>query len=316
MVNRVRMFAAIGMIFLFVASSVDAEEGAASKDAGSLIKKQVLVLGKVSSNPKKHYKYLKPIADYVARHMKDVGITDVDLVMAKNNEQLISYLKQGKIDWFSETPFSAIIFEEKAGAEVLLRRWKRGVPEYHTVFVTRKEHDIKSIKDLMGKTVAFEDPGSTTAFFVPYYVIRKEGLELVQLKSVKEKPTGNMTGYVFAGQEINMSTWLYKGIVDVLAYSNLDWVKKDHTPAAFKKEFVIFHRSKTYPRALEMVRKDLDSKIKARLKSILLNAHNDPEAKEALRAYQRTTKFDELDDKARKGLDEVRRIRRLIQREL
>ena len=57
MVDFVRIIVAVGLIFLFAIGSVNAEENAVSKDPGNLIKKQLLVLGKVSTNPKKHYRY-------------------------------------------------------------------------------------------------------------------------------------------------------------------------------------------------------------------------------------------------------------------
>lgn len=88
---------------------------------------RTLVIGKVSSNPKKHYRYLKPIAEYVIKHMGDLGIDRVEVLMARNNRQLTRYLKQGRVDWVTETVFSALEFEEKAGAEILLLKWKKGV---------------------------------------------------------------------------------------------------------------------------------------------------------------------------------------------
>ena len=80
--------------------------------------------------------------------------------------------------------------------------------------------------------------------------------------------------------------------------------------------FKIIFESKPFPRALELVRRDLDPRIKQRLKNVLLEAHNDPEAKAALNAYYKTAKFDELDNKARAGLEEVRKILKIVREEL
>jgi len=310
------MFVAFTLGLLLIAGSAASEEGKESKKHVTPTRKQALVIGKVSNNPKKHFKYLKPIAEYVALHMKDLGIREARVLLAKDNKELIRYLKQGKVDWVTETPFSAVLFKESAGAEMLLRRWKKGVPEYYTVFITHKDSNIKSLADLKGRTIAFEDPGSTSAFFIPYYIMRKKGLNLVQLETLREKPPENMVGYIFAGQEINMSTWLHKKLIAAVSYSNLDWIKEDHTPLAFKKDFIIFHQTQPFPRMIELVRKGLDPKLKVRLKEVLTNAHNDPEAQEALRNYQKTTKFDELDDKAWNSLEETRRIIKFIQREI
>jgi len=278
--------------------------------------KQTLVIGKVTENPKKQYRYLKPIADYAVKHMGDLGITESKVLMCKNNRQMISYLKQKKVDWVTETAFSAVIYEQKAGAEIFLRKWKKGVPEYHTVFFTRKYSGINKLADLKGKTIAFEDIGSTTAYFIPAAVLIRHGLKLVQIATPVEKPPVDMVAYAFSGQEVNSATWVYRGFTAAAAFNNLDWEKDDHVRKSFRHELRIFHKTRSFPRAIEVVRKDLDTRIKQRLKSVLLNAHRDPKAKNALKAYQKTKKFDELDEKSLAGMNEVRSLLKVVQEEL
>lgn len=104
-----------------------------SRNLSEFKRSDALVISKISTNPKKHFAYLKPIADYVVSHMKDLGIMEARVVLAKDTKQMIEYIISGKVDWITETPFAASIFHEQAGARMLLRRWKKGVPEYHTV---------------------------------------------------------------------------------------------------------------------------------------------------------------------------------------
>lgn len=103
-----------------------------------------------------------------------------------------------------------------------------------------------------------------------------------------------------------------RGLVDAGAYSNLDWDEENNTPVSMKQDLQIFHQSQTFPRAIELVRRDLDPKIVARLTEVLLHIHTDPAAAEALTAYHRTTRFDELTDEIRTQLEEVRRIMHTI----
>lgn len=129
--------------------------------------KKAIVLGRVSDNPKKHMAQLQSIADYVASKLVSHGITHGKVVIAKDNRQLINLLKQGRVDWISETPFSATLYEDQSLAEIILLRWKKGVSRYRTIFITRKDSGIEKLEDLVGKKIAFEDPGSTSGFYVP-----------------------------------------------------------------------------------------------------------------------------------------------------
>lgn len=105
-----------------------------------------------------------------------------------------------------------------------------------------------------------------------------------------------------------MSTWVHKGLVDAGAFANVDWEKEDHLPTAFRESMHIFYRSQAFPRALELVRKDLRPEVKQRLKEVLLAAHEDPAASMVLHAYQRTKRFDEIDAEVRAGIERARQI--------
>ncbi len=255
----------------------------------------VLVIGKVSDNPKKHYGYLKPMVDYAVSMMGDLGITRGEVLMAPSNEVMIEYLKAGRVDWVTEAPFSALIFRDEAEAVLLLRKWKRGVPKYRTVFFVRKDSGIATLADLRGRTMAFEDDGSSSAFFVPASVLLGTGLKLVPLASPRDVPPDDAVGYVYSHEEINSSVWVYRGIVDAAAFNDLDWNKEDHMPAFCRDDMQIIYQTEPMTRAIEVVRGDLDPAVRERLRSVLLLAHEDPSAVDALWAYQKTARFDEID---------------------
>ena len=306
----------IGVVIFFGLLVSGPESAIAGPTEHSDQRRQILVIGKVSNNPKKHYRYLKPIADYVTKQMSDLGISEARVLMARDNEQMIRYLMEGKIDWVTETIFSAIIYKKYADAEFLVKKWKKGVPDYRTVFFTRKDSPIFHFSDLVGKKIAFEDMGSSTAFYYPASALIKEGLELVQLTSPMEQAPEGKVGYVFSNQEINTSSWVYRKMADAGTFNNLDWEKDDHIRASFREEMRIFHTLPPLPRAIEVVRKDLDPVIKNRLKELLLKAHEDPKAKRPLWAYQQTDKFEEIDQSDQKNIDEISILLRLVQSEI
>ena len=123
----------------------------------------VLVLGRISDDPKAHYEQLKPLLDYVIPRMHDVGITEGRILMARDTQQMTSYLRRGRVDWVTETSGTGMQLQKRAGAKPLLLTERGGVSRYHSVFFARKDSGINSPADLKGRSIAFQSTGSTSA---------------------------------------------------------------------------------------------------------------------------------------------------------
>lgn len=274
---------------------------------------ETLVIGRVSNEPEKTYRQLKPILDYVVSKLHDVGVTDGSIVVAKDQNEMISYLKQGKVDWLQKGVFDALVFSKQAGVEIALRSWREGVPSYYAVMFSRKDSGIKSLKNLLGRKIAFQDRDSTLAFFVPSAILRKSGFELVELGSPNEKTPVGKIGYVFAGKELTITTWVHRGLADAGAYHNQNWSKPTDNPESMKKDLEVIYQGKPMPRMIEMLRGNLNPKIKARIKEVLLRAHEDSAAQEALKAYgPETARFDEFKGKTKEELEEAMSLARYM----
>jgi phosphonate transport system substrate-binding protein len=281
----------------------------ASKEAFDIAARtghRTLVIGKVSNDPRKHYRYLKPIVEYVAQKMEDLGVVDSSVLMARDNAQMIEYLKSGRVDWVTDTAFSSLLYEHYQAAEILVKKWKKNASEYRTVFFALKDSRINDLTDLRGKKIVLEDPGSTTAFYQPFLCLFNEGLELEKLESVEQSPSPGKVGYVYSYQEINSSMWVHKKLVDAGAFNNQDWEKNDHIYKNIKKGMKIFYETGSMPRAFESVRRGLDPRIKARLREILLNIDKDSKAGGILDSYQKTKRFTSLDKETRLELEKMR----------
>jgi phosphonate transport system substrate-binding protein len=120
-----------------------------------------------------------------------------------------------------------------------------------------------------------------------------------------DRPEPGQVGYLFARTELNIATWVHKRLVDVGVMSNLDWQNPQRVPAAFRGDLQIIHETTAYPRALEMVRGDLDPKVAARLREVLMEASHDPDAREALLRFFKTTRFMPVDESADDALDHI-----------
>jgi phosphonate transport system substrate-binding protein len=265
-----------------------------------------LTIGRVSNEPEKSYRQLKPMVDYMVHNLADVGISDGTVVVAKDQDDMVRLLKQGKVDWVQKGVFEALIYTREAGADIVLRSWREGVPSYYSVMIARKDGPVGSLKDLVGKKLAFQDRGSTSAFFVPSALLRKAGFALVELASPRDNVPAGKIVYVFAGKELTITTWVHRQLTDAGAYHNQNWGSPADNPEGMKRDLKIINQGKPMPRMIEMLRKDLDPRVKAKIIAILLRAHEDPNAAAALKAYgPETAKFDEFKGKVRDELLEA-----------
>ena len=266
----------------------------------------VLVLGRISDDPKAHYEQLKPLLDYVVARMGDVGITEGRVLMARDTQQMQSYLRRGRVDWVTETASSAMLLEARGGARPLLLTERNGVSRYHTVYFARRDSGIASLDDLSGRSIAFQNRQSASAYFVPASELLARGLPLDILLSPQDEAEPGSVGYLFARSELNTSSWVHKRLVDVGALSNIDWENPRRVPDSFKRDFVIIARSPEFPRALELVRGTLSPRVAERLREVLIEASGDPAAAEALAKFFRTTAFLPVDARTREELDALR----------
>ena len=268
---------------------------------------RVLVLGRISDDPKAHYEQLKPLLDYVVPRMRDVGITEGRILMARDAQQMTSYLRRGRVDWVTETAGTGMQLQQRAGARPLLLTERGGVSRYHGVFFVRRDSGLERLSDLEGRTIAFQNTASTSAYFAPATALLDAGQRLEILLSPMDRPSADAVGYVFARSELNIAAWVHKRLVDAGVVSNLDWDDVRRMPPAFRRDFRVIHETQDFPRALEMVRGDLDPKIEARLREVLLEAAQDPAAREALSVFLRTTRFLPVDPASQQALDDLRR---------
>jgi phosphonate transport system substrate-binding protein len=259
---------------------------------------ETLVLGRISDDPKRHYDALRPLLDYVVPRMRTVGIREGRILMARDAQQMISYLRRHRVDWLTETPAMAVAYRERVGARILLATERGGGRSYHTVFFVRRDSGIGSIRELAGRSIAFQNPYSTSSYIVPAAELLDAGLQLDLLLSPMDRPQADSVGYVFARSEANIATWVHKRLVDAGAFANLDWNDLQRLPQSYREDLRVIHETASFPRAVEVVRPGMDPRIEARLREVLLAASEDPEARGALLSFFGTNRFVPLDAEA------------------
>ncbi|HAI59194.1 MAG TPA: metal-binding protein [Xanthomonadaceae bacterium] len=250
----------------------------------------VLVLGRISDDPQRHHGQLRPLLDYVVPRMADVGIREGRILMAPDASRMTSYLRHGRVDWVTETASTGLTLMARAGATVLLQTERDGVRRYHSVLFVRDDSPVRTVHDLRGRRIALQSPASTSAYLLPAIALLDAGVPMEILPSPADRPRADGVGYVFANTEGNIATWVLKGVVDAGAFSDVDLERmrgRDPRAAALR----VVGISRSAPRALEIVRGDLDPRVRARLRQVLLEAASDPQAGPALQRFFGTTGF-------------------------
>ena len=126
-----------------------------------------LVIGRISSNVPKYLPRLQAMANYLSIKMAGQGFSGIDIRIVDTLEEMTELFRNGEVDIVSETAFGAIELERDGLAEMLLREWKGGVPSYTSVIFVRRDSGIDSLDDLVGRSIAFEERSSTSAYLVP-----------------------------------------------------------------------------------------------------------------------------------------------------
>ncbi len=266
---------------------------------------EVLVLGRISDDPKQHYEALRPLLDYVVPRMRSVGIREGRILMARDAQQMMSYLRRRRVDWLTETPAMAVAYRQRLGAKILLATERGGGRNYHTVFFVRRDSGIRTIAELAGRSIAFQNPNSTSSYIAPAAELLDAGLQLDLLLSPMDRPDPGSVGYLFARSEANISTWVHKRLVDAGAFANLDWNDLQRLPQSYRDDLLVIHETEPFPRAVEVVRPGMDPRVEARLREVLLAAAEDPDAREPLMSFFGTNRFVPLDAQAEASLQRL-----------
>jgi phosphonate transport system substrate-binding protein len=147
-------------------------------------------------------------------------------------------------------------------------------------------------------------------------MLRLQGLETVELSNVRQDVPMGKVGYAFTRGELNMVSWVSRGIADAGAFSNLDWEDSARTPENPKDALRVFHQGNPVMRSVLLVRSGLRPDLKVKLKRILFSMHADPDGKEVLQAYNAIKKFNAIGPEAAASLAEVRRLMSVIREKL
>ena len=256
------------------------------------LKVKSLTLGLASGTSQKEIEaHFQNFIRYVAGKLGSNRETEGKVVIVPTALQMAKLLEEKKIDFYLESPYPTYLINKQGAAILLLRRWKSGMAEYRGLIFSKKDSETSGLEQLRGKMLAFEDPGSTSGYFLPKVLLLKKGFKLTEKTTPDAKVGPKETGYVFASTDANVVNLVLSGQVAAGAFSDDDYGALDGTK---KAEIIILAQTDLFPRHLVSVRKDLNPLVKNRLKEVLLAMNQEEEGRSIMQQTDNTTKFDLL----------------------
>ena len=256
------------------------------------VKVKSLTLGLVSGTSQKEIEaHFQNFIRYVAGKLGSNQETEGQVVIVPSPLQMAKFLEEKKIDFYMESPYPTYLINKQGAAILLLRRWKSGMAEYRGLILGKKDSEVNRLEQLRGKMIAFEDPGSTSGYFLPKVLLLKKGFRLSEKPRLDAKIGPQEIGYVFASTNANVVNLVLSRQVAAGAFSDDDYGALDGTK---KAEIIILAQTELFPRHLVSVRKDLNPLVKNRLKEVLLAMNQAEEGRSIMQQTDNTTKFDLL----------------------
>lgn len=247
-----------------------------------------IVLADISSNPDKKIKRFQPLADYLAAHLAEFGIGSGEVRIAPDLETMASWLAAGAVDICFDSLYPTLILSDQTGAQPILRRWKGGVGEYHTVIFALAEQGFDSVDDLRGEMVAFDEPASTSGYLVPLAYLLEAGLTPVEQPSVQAAIPDDIIGYTFSGDDENTIQWVISGRA---AAGVIDSEEFKKLPEETLAAITILAETEAIPRQVAVVAPDMSPELVEAITTLLVELDETEEGQSVLEAFK-TSQFD------------------------
>lgn len=242
-------------------------------------------------SPKETFIYYKEILDYVAEQMA----APVKLVQRNSYAEVNQLIKNEEIHAAFVCSGAYVDGHDEFGMELLVAPKAYGEPYYYSYIIVPADSDIKTFEELRGKEFAFSDPLSNTGKLVPTYMLSVMG----------ETPDSFFSKYTFTYSHDKSIEAVALKIVDGAAVDSLIYDYYSAIKPKFTSKTKIISKSPPYGIPPVVVPKELDPKVKKRLKEIFLNMHKDPKSRIILDKLH-IDSFIEIDDSAYSTVREMR----------
>ena len=198
-----------------------------------------------------------PLLDYLTRKVGQ----PFEMALFENYQDLMGAFEQKQIDIFESGAFTHLVAMDGGDAEFLAGPVRMGSPSYRSIFIVRSDSDIERLDDLKGTSLALTDELSTSGFLLPRVMLKRKGITT---------PAEFFEQIVLTGSHNRSIEAVLEGAVNVAGVGDSFLA---HLKPESREKLRILETSGPISYGPVTVRRDLNSAIKNKIRSALLNYH-------------------------------------------
>ena len=292
-----KIIALVGMLGFLLSSSLAAADG-------------TITLGSVARSPAPEVALYQPLADYLAAQL---GLARGRVRVAGSIREMVSLLERGEVDLYIDSPFPALLVCRHTGAKPLVRRLKYGVAEYRSVIFVRRDSDLRTLEDLRGRVLAFQEAYSSSGHLLPKATLLQAGVSLTRLASPDAEVAPDQIGWVLSGDGESSLFWVLKRKVAAAAL-NENYYRK--IAGQRLEELRVLYTTPMIPRNLVVHRADLPADRVRAVEEALIRLHWDEGGRRLLHDLEETERFEPFPEGIEQALRPVVRLLPFIAEEI
>jgi phosphonate transport system substrate-binding protein len=198
--------------------------------------------------------HLEPLISYLNTC---IG-TEIELIVAGDYTAAIQAMKYDHADIAWVGPFAYTIARREADVEPVVGgiRTSTGSASYNSIIITRVDSNIKTLRDLQGKTFAFVDPASTSGYLVPKAMLLQNNID----------PDIFFSNVMYAGSHTATQLAVYNGTVDAAADSFPSFEIMSENGSINPEEMLILWKSDDIPPSPVIVQRKLGTTMIDKIK--------------------------------------------------
>jgi phosphonate transport system substrate-binding protein len=208
------------------------------------------------------------LLEYIAEKLG----SEIQLVQRKTYDEINQLISSGQIDlaFICSGPYAS--GRDELGFEALAMPRVRGSHLYQSYLIVNNDGPYHKLADLRGKIFAFTDPHSNTGKLVPDYWLRKKG----------EKPEMFFGKSIYTYSHDNSIMAVAMSLVDGAAVNGQVWEYYNKRKPVFTSKTRIIKKSIPFGNPPVVASSHLPNQMKARIRGLLINMHQEPEGKKIL----------------------------------